>query len=814
MTINLGNYGMPWNAVDLLNEAKPYGFAVRFGVLIPKIADLQQLMPDLDWNVSMPAILPFVDGGTLFIAGFGDKRDTVITCLHSIALRTLTCVPLGTMRVIVLDPLGFSIGIYPWSYWPGSVYTDMNKIEAKVIEIFEKMEYIASVLLLEHKNLQAYNLWAKLHDELVEPYNLLILHDFPKGLSPNIIQKLQWIIKNSERCGFVTLIHWGEEIDKYAQTKFDDMAIDSIALEYYEEGLFRCKNDIYSDCLIQLDVLPSEGYTKKIVDPIVDFFVKANDKSLLYDELINKTNSEVLWKESSAKNIKTPIGLSEDGKLVWLEFGEGNGVHALVVGTSGSGKSNLINVVITGFAEKYSPEELQFYMVDLKGGVEFKKYIDNSLPQAKIVAIDCEREYGLSVLEALGEEMERRMNLFRTSKNNILNISEYRIHSGNLPRIILVMDEFHKLFDEEDEIASRSRNALDNILKDGRAFGIHALLGTQTLKGFSMRGGSLEQIAVRIVFRCSDDDSRMVLSVDNAAGKTLEKFHAIYNDKMGTVDGNTIFRATFLSPDNQVKNLGKILAMRKTNNVNIHVFEGNEKPIISSCEPFKKLYIDADEWPVYKAASQVWIGDPVSVKSPVEFGIDQQRGRNVIAVFQKEDEGMGLMFNIFITLLCQYKPGNANFIFFNFIKPNSEFYDFAKQISNLFDHQIDIVLPEKFSATVGVLGEDIKIRLTTPSKCKPTFLFLNGLQYARDLRENRNYNDSDDNSVLTQFLYILKEGSEHGVHSIIWCDMFANIERCGNAFLSEFGIIISGKMDRSDSSDFFGGIEADKLKDV
>ena len=121
LTINLGNYGMPWNAVDLLNEAKPYGFAVRFGVLIPKIADLQQLMPDLDWNVSMPAILPFVDGGTLFIAGFGDKRDTVITCLHSIALRTLTCVPLGTMRVIVLDPLGFSIGIYPWSYWPGSV---------------------------------------------------------------------------------------------------------------------------------------------------------------------------------------------------------------------------------------------------------------------------------------------------------------------------------------------------------------------------------------------------------------------------------------------------------------------------------------------------------------------------------------------------------------------------------------------------------------------------------------------------------------------------------------------------------------------
>ena len=65
---------------------------------------------------------------------------------------------------------------------------------------------------------------------------------------------------------------------------------------------------------------------------------------------------------------------------------------------------------------RYTPEELELYLVDFKQGVEFKTYAAHELPHARVVAIESDREFGLSVLEKLDAELRRRAESFRDAE--------------------------------------------------------------------------------------------------------------------------------------------------------------------------------------------------------------------------------------------------------------------------------------------------------------------------------------------------------------------------------------------------------------
>ncbi len=108
-----------------------------------------------------------------------------------------------------------------------------------------------------------------------------------------------------------------------------------------------------------------------------------------------------------------PIGRSGATKLQYLEIGSGTRQHALIAGKTGSGKSTLFHVIITNLALRCSPEQVEFYLVDFKKGVEFKCYASRRLPHARVVAIESDREFGLSVLQRVDDELRRRGDLFR-----------------------------------------------------------------------------------------------------------------------------------------------------------------------------------------------------------------------------------------------------------------------------------------------------------------------------------------------------------------------------------------------------------------
>ncbi len=89
-------------------------------------------------------------------------------------------------------------------------------------------------------------------------------------------------------------------------------------------------------------------------------------------------------------------------------LGKGTSQHVLVAGRTGSGKSTLLHALIVNVALNYSPDEVELYLIDFKKGVEFKVYATYNLPHASVVAIESEREFGISVLQRLDKELRER----------------------------------------------------------------------------------------------------------------------------------------------------------------------------------------------------------------------------------------------------------------------------------------------------------------------------------------------------------------------------------------------------------------------
>ena len=122
-----------------------------------------------------------------------------------------------------------------------------------------------------------------------------------------------------------------------------------------------------------------------------------------------------------------------------------------------------------------------------------------------------------------------------------------------MPRVLFVVDEFQELFVEDDKLAQDAGLLLDRLVRQGRAFGIHVLLGSQTLSGaYSLARSTMGQMAVRVALQCSEADAHLILSDErNEAARFLSRpGEAIYNDQNGLLAGNHPFQVVWL-PESQ-----------------------------------------------------------------------------------------------------------------------------------------------------------------------------------------------------------------------------------------------------------------------
>ena len=138
------------------------------------------------------------------------------------------------------------------------------------------------------------------------------------------------------------------------------------------------------------------------------------------------------------------------------------------------------------------------------------------------MAIESDREFALSVLQRVDDELKRRGDMFR--KLGVQDVAGYKRAGGTepMPRSLLLIDEFQEFFVDDDTIAQTASLLFDRIVRQGRAFGIHVLLGSQTLGGaYSLARATLGQMVIRVALQCNEADAYLIMDDSNSAPRQI-----------------------------------------------------------------------------------------------------------------------------------------------------------------------------------------------------------------------------------------------------------------------------------------------------
>ena len=187
---------------------------------------------------------------------------------------------------------------------------------------------------------------------------------------------------------------------------------------------------------------------------------------------------------------------------VWnIEFNCQNDdpIANLIVGIPGTGKSHFIDAIILNGAWKYSPDELVFQLIDFKDGLASSAYADDrcKIPHIKVVSRKNKQEEAEIILSGILAEKELRA--LKCAKLGVGNIAAYnRKSSEKMPRLVVIVDECQHLFD--DEYLSKMS---EQIVREGRAMGIHLVLATQTVTSKMMK--TIAFVNGRYCFQTSSD---------------------------------------------------------------------------------------------------------------------------------------------------------------------------------------------------------------------------------------------------------------------------------------------------------------------
>ncbi len=198
------------------------------------------------------------------------------------------------------------------------------------------------------------------------------------------------------------------------------------------------------------------------------------------------------WAASDG-NLDTIIGVGTDG-ATHLDL-VSDGPHALVAGTTGSGKSELLQTLVVGIAAQHPPDLVNFLLVDYKGGAAFGGCA--RLPHTAGLVTDLDAHLTARALRSLRSELRRRERLF--AQYGVADLPGYRGRTGTAPlaRLVIVVDEFASLADELPDFV----RGLVGVAQRGRSLGVHLVLATQRPGGAvsaEIRANTTTRICLRV----------------------------------------------------------------------------------------------------------------------------------------------------------------------------------------------------------------------------------------------------------------------------------------------------------------------------
>jgi len=772
---------------------------------------------------TLPALLELPDRCSLLLQSGRDGRRQAIETLRAVMVRLFTSLPAGRVRFTILDPVGLGesfagfmhAGDYQEALVGGRIWTEAGQIRQQLEDLTQHMEnVIQKYLRNEFETIEQYNEQA---GELAEPYRFLVIADFPSNFSEEAARRLTSIVQSGPRCGVHTLIAYDTRQELPPGIDLADISARSLHL-VYESGRYVWRDEILRQFPLTLDQPPEETALTQIMHAVGKATAESARVEVPFAAVAPPDSR--YWSGDSRNELSVPLGRTGATRLQHLRLGRGVAQHMLIAGKTGSGKSTLLHVMITNLALWYGPDQVELYLIDFKQGVEFKTYVTHDLPHARAVAIESDREFGLSILQRLDAEMTERGNLFRQA--GVQDIAAYREATGRtMPRTVLIVDEFQIFFSEDDKLAQDAAVLLEQLVRQGRAFGIHVVLGSQTLGGaFGLAHSTMGQMAVRIALQCSEADSQLILDDDNLAARLLSRpGEAIYNDVGGRVAGNSPFQTAWLPDSTRDTYLERIAAQhgeRPERPEPMIVFEGSVPADIRNNRQLAACIKQSDS--TATTTPRIWLGAPVVIKEPTAVTLRRQSGANILMVGQRDEAAMNLMSTALVSLATQLTPPSLRFVVLDGCPPDSPFAGTLERVAGVLPHECQLVAWHDVAETIGALAQEVDQRVESDHHDAPTVVLLvYSLQRYRMLRRDEDaFGFSVDQEAKpqpdAQFASILREGPAVGIHVITWADTLGTLERTlDRQTVREFDHRVLFQMSVTDSSNLIDAPTANQL---
>jgi len=771
----------------------------------------------------LPLTLTFPDQGSLLLQSDSPASGAAALILNNIIMHLLAASRPGTASFSIIDPVGLGqnfgglmhLSDYGESLINHRIWTQRDHIDERLNILSGHIEKVIQMYLRnEFENITEYNNQAGV---IAEKYHYLVIADFPHNFSENAIKRLESIVSSGPRCGVFTFMHTDLRVPAPDGFTSNGCGPNRTVLRL-AGGAWELSGLKMQGLTLTPGAPPPAAQSLALLHRIGKASIDAGRVEVPFSQ-ISPVPADY-WTGETTQELRIAIGRTGAVKHQILAIGKGTRQHALFAGKTGSGKSTLFHVIITNLALTCSPDQVEFYLIDFKKGVEFKCYANKKLPHARVVAIESDREFALSVLHRLDEELKRRGDLFR--KLNAQDLGGYQRAGGTepMPRSLLIIDEFQEFFTEDDPIAQTASLLLDRIVRQGRAFGIHVLLGSQTLGGaYSLARATLGQMTIRVALQCNEADAYLIMDDNNPAPRLLSRpGEGIYNDAAGSVEGNSPFQVVWLPDGERDHLLDQIhdLAVRsnKAHMVPI-VFEGNSPADLQGNALLQKVLTTAPD--SVAPAGRCWLGAPNSIKGPTGATFRRQSGQHLLIIGQREEASLTMLGLALLALAGQYPAGTAQFYFFHSATPGTTEADTIDQLAAAIPGLIP-VRPNEAPAAVQTLNAELKTRAAegTGSTAPVIYSFIHGLHRFKKLRQEDDFSFSMDSESSAnpgaQFNELINEGSSHGLHFLISLDTFNNVNRSlSRKALTEFEMRVVFQMSANDSSSLIDSPAASNL---
>jgi S-DNA-T family DNA segregation ATPase FtsK/SpoIIIE len=783
---------------------------------------------------TQPALVPFPVEASLLVKTTGDQKEIASEMMQALMLRIASGVPAGQTRFTIIDPVGLGkqfagfmhLADYDELLVTSRIWTEPPQIEQCLADITEQIELVIQKYLRnEYESIGDYNADA----EVPEPYRFVVVANFPANFTETSARRLASIASSGARCGVYTIV--SVDTSQHMPSNFSLADLEKHATTLVlKDGVPTWSDPDFAKWPLAVERPPTDEVFTQIIQRVGKAAKAAKRVEVPFDRVAPK--EEEWWTGSTAGEVLAPLGPAGARKLQYLKLGKGTSQHALIAGKTGSGKSTLMHALITSLALNYSPNEIQFYLIDFKKGVEFKLYDHYQLPHARVIAIESEREFGLSVLEQLDRELKRRGDLFRECA--VQDVAGFRQtgHPDPMPRILLIIDEFQEIFVEDDKIAQDAALILDRLVRQGRAFGMHVLLGSQTLGGsYSLPRATMGQMAIRIALQCNEADSSLILSEDNTAARLLTRpGEAIYNDANGMVAGNNPFQVVFLNDERRERYLGalKRLADRRTDIPALPriVFDGNEAADPAGNPLLAELLGSGTVAGRSQTPPLAWLGDAIAIKDPTAAVFRRQGGANLLIVGQREDLGVSLLAMSMVSLGAAHDPHPggalgraARFVVFEPAIAEEKPDILLASLAPSLPHEAELVGRLGVGDAVQRLADEVRRRIDEQVlDGEAVYVIIRDLARFRELRRNESdfgyssFGGEQKATPAQNLVSLLKDGPPVGVHVLIWCDSLTNLQRTfERGTLKEFELRVLFQMSGADSSQLVDSPAAVKL---